>query len=55
MSKEIDQAGQRVMPFVGLGFVVMIICAIITCSLSAIYMKQFTFFKVNKKNFFFNY
>lgn len=46
VSEEVDRAGRTLMPFVGVGFVVMLICALITCSISAVYMHQFSVYKV---------
>lgn len=46
VESEVDRAGKTIMPFVGVGLTVMMICSVVTVALSALYMQQFSLYKV---------
>jgi hypothetical protein len=46
VESEVDRAGKTLMPFVGVGLFVMIICSVVTVALSALYMQQFSIYKI---------
>uniref|UniRef100_A0A915EEC6 SSD domain-containing protein n=1 Tax=Ditylenchus dipsaci TaxID=166011 RepID=A0A915EEC6_9BILA len=46
VSRELDRAAKTLMPFVGLGLLVMICCSVVTCTLAALFTGQFSFYRL---------
>ncbi|KAH7726602.1 CRE-PTR-23 protein [Aphelenchoides avenae] len=46
VESEVDRAGKTIMPYVGVGLTVMMVCSVVTVALSALYMQQFTLYKI---------
>ncbi|KAI1701030.1 patched family domain-containing protein [Ditylenchus destructor] len=46
VNKEVERAGKLLMPFVGIGFLVMSAFSLLTCTLAALYMKQVSVYRM---------
>ncbi|KAI1700968.1 patched family domain-containing protein [Ditylenchus destructor] len=46
VNKEVERAGKLLMPFVGVGFLVMSAFSLLTCTLAALYMKQVSVYRM---------